>query len=74
MQSFIERGGFTFLTNFFIQLDKSRLEHNTIKNKSIQLLIEIITAFLSNRNNAGLKDKMSMQSVYDLFYQNVLLM
>lgn len=74
MQSFIDRGGFDFLADFFIAVDKSRLEASTIRNKSLQLLIEILTAFMSSRTIVGLKDKMSQQKIYDVFFQNVLVM
>jgi len=43
VQTFIERGFFSFLHMFFTSLDKTGLETSTLKNKSLTMLIEIIS-------------------------------
>jgi len=70
--SFIHRGFFPFLTSFFTSLDKTGLEKSTLKNKTLTMLIEIASQFLSSRWYGCLKDVMTQQIVFDLFNQNLL--
>ena len=41
-QSFLDRGGFKFVANFFTALDKNGLESSTLLNKALTMLIEIV--------------------------------
>ena len=41
-KAFITQGGFHYLITFFIALEKNKLESNTLNNKSITMLLEIL--------------------------------
>ena len=54
-KSFIEKGGFKFLSAMFTRQSTGGLEKSTLKNKALTLLIELESQFMSTRNHAVVK-------------------
>ena len=54
---------------FFNSVNKNGLESNTLKNKTLTMLLELILQFLSTKWISFLKDVLTEQIVFDIFTQ-----
>ncbi len=54
---------------FFNSVNKNGIESNTLKNKTLTMLLELILQFLSTKWIGLLKDVLTEQIVFDIFTQ-----
>ena len=69
---FVERGGFEFIANYFIRVEKDKLETSTLKNKTLTMLIEILSQLMTSKGTENMRNRMNQQLIYDMFFQNLL--
>lgn len=70
-RAFIGQGGFSFIITFFTALEKTQLESNTLSNKSLTMILEILYHFFGQKMYPNVKDQLTEQCYFNLFNQNM---
>ena len=70
-RAFISQGGFQFIITFFTALEKTQLESNTLNNKSLPTVLEILYHFFGPEMYPNVKDQLTEQILFNLFNQNM---
>ena len=70
-RTFIEKGGFKFISSMFTKQSPANLHSSTLLNKSLTLLVELTSQFMSSKFSATIKSQLTEQIIFDIFNQNL---